>query len=58
MYSLRYVERRPVLCSFKRIEVSSAYQKICLKKPHIYVLHPPRPHCPASVCLILASLHV
>ena len=26
-YSLRDVERRPVLCSFKRIEGGSAYQK-------------------------------
>ena len=31
-YSLRDVERRPVLCSFKRIEGGSAYQKNSLKK--------------------------
>ena len=29
-YSLRNVERRPVLCSFKRIEGGSAYQRINL----------------------------
>ena len=32
MYSLRDVERRPVLCSFKRIEGGSAYQKKTLKE--------------------------
>ena len=31
-YSLRDVERRPVLCSFKRIEGGSAYQKNLLRK--------------------------
>ena len=29
-YSLRDVERRPVLCSFKRIEGGSAYQKFAM----------------------------
>jgi hypothetical protein len=33
LYSLRDVERRPVvLCSFKRIEGGSAYQKNLLRK--------------------------
>ena len=42
LYSLRDVERRPVLCSFKRIEGGSAYQKkkkiLRKKNPS---LHPP-----------------
>ena len=38
LYSLRDVERRPVLCSFKRIEGGSAYQKNLLRKIR---LHPP-----------------
>ena len=38
-YSLRDVERRPVLCSFKRIEGGSAYQKKTFKKNPS--LHPP-----------------
>ena len=39
MYSLRDVERRPVLCSFKRIEGGSAYQKNLLRKIRLYILH-------------------
>ena len=38
-YSLRNVERRPVLCSFKRIEGGSVYQYTSLKKNP--PLHPP-----------------
>ena len=32
LHSLRDVERRPVLCSFKRIDGGSAYQKNLLRK--------------------------
>ena len=39
LYILRDVERRPVLCSFKRIEGGSAYQKNLLRKIRLYILH-------------------
>ena len=38
-YSLRNVERRPVLCFFKRIEGGSVYQKNLLGRARLYVLH-------------------
>ena len=56
IYSLRDVERRPVLCSFKRIEGGSAYQKNSQEKSVSTSSTRPRPHCPASVCLALASI--
>ena len=33
------MERRPVLCSFKRIEGGSSYQKNLLRKIRLYILH-------------------
>ena len=39
MYSLRNVERRPVLCFFKRIEGGLFYQKNLLGGARLYVLH-------------------
>ena len=38
-YSLRNVERRPVLCFFKRIEGGLFYQKNLLGRARLYVLH-------------------
>lgn len=46
-YSLRDVERRPVLCSFKRIEGGSAYQKNLLRKIRLYILHSPAASLPS-----------
>ena len=39
VYSLRNVERRPVLCFFKRIEGGLFYQKNLLGRARLYVLH-------------------
>ena len=39
VYGLRDVERRPVLCSFKRIEGGSAYQKNLLRKIRLYICY-------------------
>ena len=54
VYSLRNVERRPVLCSFKRIE--GGLSKKSLKKNPSTSSTRPRLHCPASVCLALAII--
>ena len=37
MYSLRDVERRPVLCSFKRIEGGLSKKKSLKKNPSLYI---------------------
>ena len=56
IYSLRDVERRPVLCSFKCIEGGSAYQKRSLqkkslKKIRLYILHSSVDAAPSTASL-------
>ena len=48
-HSLRDVERRPVLCSFKRIEGGSAFQKNLLRKIRLYIPHSSAASLPRSL---------